>query len=171
MANTPIKRPVITQNFLSPIEFRFVIQRLPHVTFFVQSANVPGLSAAPVPVATPFNKFFTHGDELDYNTFNIQIRVDENMKSYSEIMNWMLGLNFPEQFSQFAYLEEGDGLYSYSTLTIMTNSKNPNIELKLVNIFPISLSEIDLDTKNETITPAIVDIAFQIDRFELEVLT
>lgn len=164
------KRPKIKQNYLSPIEFRLVINRLPYVTFFVQMANIPGLTANPIAQGSPFNKFYVHGDTLDFGQFSIQIRVDENMESYTEIMNWLIGLNFPEKFSQFANLEDGEGLYSDATLTMMTNSKNPNVEVKLINMFPISMGEIQFDITQPDITPAVVDVTFQLDRFELDVI-
>lgn len=167
---TPPKRPKIKQNFLSPVEFRFVINRLPYTTFFVQSAMLPGLSANPIVQGSQWNKFYVHGDSLDYNQFTIQMRVDENMNSYLEIMNWLVGLNFPEKYAQYSNLTAGEGLYSDATLTILTNSKNPNIEVKLINMFPISLSDVDLDTRQSDITPINVDVTFQIDRFEINVL-
>jgi len=167
---TPPKRPNIKQNFLSPVEFRLVINRLPYVTFFVQSATVPGLAGNPVEMGSSFSKYYVHGDNLDFSTFSIQIRVDENMASYLEIMNWMLGLNYPEKFDQYSNLTEAEGLYSDATLTILTNSKNPNVEVKMINMFPISLSEVQMDTTQEGIEGVMVDITFQIDRFEIDVL-
>lgn len=158
----------IKQNFLSPIDFRFVIKRLPYVEYFVQTANVPGVNASPSLTPNPFKDIYRQADKLEYDTFNITVRVDENMNNWLEIYNWMEGLTYPENFDQFANLEKGDGLYSDATLTILSNSKNPNVEITLKDAFPISLSSIQLSTTDTDINYAVADITFQINGFSIK---
>jgi hypothetical protein len=160
----------INQNFLSPIEFRFVIKRLPHVEYFVQSANVPGISASPESTPTPFKNLYRHGDKLEYDTFNVTVRVDENMKNFLEIYDWMVGLTSPESFDQYTNLTQGDGIYSDATLTILSNSKNPNIEITMKDIFPISLGSIQLSTTDADVNYATVDITFQNNGYSIKTI-
>lgn len=163
--------PLIKQNYLSPIEFRFVIERLPHVTFFTQNVDLPGITGNPVRVASPFNATFHSGDELDFSQLTVQFKVDEYMKNYREIFGWMMGLNFPEKFEQFSSLKAGKGLYSDASIVIMTNQRNPNLKYTFKNIFPVSLSNIAMDTTQETIDNVDATVTFQIDSFSIEAIT
>lgn len=159
----------IKQNYLSPVEFRFVIQRLPYTTFFTQNVSLPGVSINPVERGTPFKTLYFTGDRLLYDQFSVTFRVNENMDNYLEIYNWMVGLAFPERFEQFANLQASDqGLYSDATLMIMNNNRTANIQYKLRDIFPINLSNIDLDTTVGDIDYVTATVTFQLGSYDIE---
>ena len=157
----------IKQNYLSPIEFRFLIKRLPYTEFFTQSANVPGLSISAIERATPFKTLYFSGDNVTFNEFTVNVRVDENMNNYQEIFNWIVGLSFPDNFDQYANLSAGDGIYSDATLMIMTSGKNPNIQIVYKDIFPTSLGDIQLNTTSGDVDYATCDITFKIGSYEI----
>jgi len=156
------------QNFLAPTGFRFVIQRLPHVQFFVQTANIPGVSTGYTETATPFKPLYRHGDRLQYDEFTLSIRVDQEMKSYLEIFNWLEGLTSPENFETYANLLAGDGAYSDATLTILNNKQNPAIIIKFKDIFPIALGGINMNTTEIDIDYVTVDITFKTGGWTIE---
>lgn len=159
----------IKQNYLSPVEFRFAIQRLPYVTFFTQNVSLPGVSINPVEMPTPFKKLYFSGDQLTYDQFQVTFRVNENMDNYLEIYNWMVGLAFPDNFQQFANLDATqEGPYSDATLLIMNSGKTANIQYKLKNIFPINLSSIELDTTAGDIVYVTATATFQIGSYSIE---
>lgn len=163
-------RTNISQNYLSPLEFRFLIHRLPYTEFFTQSANIPGVSMSPAVMQTPFKEQYFSPDKLDFADFTVQFRVDENMNNYIEIVNWMKGLAFPDRFSQYANLINSDGgLYSDATLMILTNGKNPNINLILKDIFPTNLSDLQMDTKQTDVDYVTCDVTFKINNQELRI--
>ena len=157
----------IKQNFLSPIDFKLVISRLPHVEYFVQTANIPGVSMAPSSTPNPFKDIYRQGDKLEYDQFSVTVRVDENMRNFMEIYYWMKGLAFPEDFNEYANLVDGDGLYSDLTLNIFSNAKNPNIEITMKDVFPIGLGSILLSTTDSDVNYATVDITFQTNGFSI----
>jgi len=158
----------IRQNYLTPTNFKFNIKRLPHVSFFCQNVNIPGLSFPPSEVQTPFKTVYIAGHgKLDIGTFTITAAVDENMSNYLEIYNWMLGLTFPHDFTQYANLVSGDGLYSDATLHIMSNSKNPNVSVTLKDIFPVAMSDINMSVNQADTEPATFDISFQVNSFSI----
>jgi hypothetical protein len=158
----------ITPNYLSPLEFSFSINRLPYVKFYIQGANVPGVSGTPAEVSTPFRNIYFGGDNLTYNDFNITVRMDENINAYQEILNWIVGVNFPDQFDQFANLEVGDGIYSDASLIVLTTGKNPNILFKMKDIFPTSLGDLTMDTTAGDIEFVTCDITFKIGSYTIE---
>ena len=88
------------KNFLSPIGFQFSIQKLPHVNYFCQSANIPEITLSEVERMSPFIKLPTPGTQLTFGALSITFRVDEDLKNYKEMYNWMIGLGFPDNFEQ-----------------------------------------------------------------------
>lgn len=158
----------IKQNYLSPLEFRFVLDRLPYTTFFTQNITLPGISLSPVRVPNPFKALYHSSDTLEYDQLSIQFRVDENMRNYDELYRWALGLAFPSEFEEFANLKNGpNGLYSDATVIIMSNSRNPNIQYKFKNVFPINLSSLEMDTTQGDVDYIIANATFQIESYEI----
>lgn len=158
------------QNFLSPTGFRFLINRLPHVEFFVQAANIPGISMGVTEVVNPFKPTYRHGDKLQFDEFVVSVRVDQEMKSYTEIFDWMYGLTSPDNFDSYQNLLDGEGAYSDATLTILNNKQNPAINVKFKNIFPITLGQISMNTTDGDIDYVMTDITFKTDGWTFETL-
>lgn len=158
---------IVQQNFLSPVEFKFVIHRLPNVAFFVQQVNIPGLTTGVTEQPNPFKVIYRHGDKVDFDDLEVIVRVDENMETYKEIFNWIVGLTKPHNFSEYANLVEGDGLYSDATLYIMNSNKNANIQIEFKDIFPTSLGQIQMDTTSSDIVYPTTTITFKTNGMEI----
>ena len=125
--NTPINK-----NFLSPLNFKFFLKRAPHVNFFVTKANIPSLRLPTNEIPTIFNPIPNPIAHIEYGMFEIEFQVDEDLKNYMEIHNWIRGLGFPEQFSEYADLKSksqisGEGLRSDLGLIILSAGYIPNI--------------------------------------------
>lgn len=157
-------------NYLSAVEFKFVIDRLPNVEFYVQRANVPGISSGFSTTTTPFKNIYGPGDKLEYDDLTVDVVVDENMSSYIESWNWLSSLTRPEGFDGYANIQNGDGIYSDATLFILSNSKNPNIKIKFKDLFPISVGQIDLDTTAGDIDPPIATLTFKYLSYNIELV-
>jgi hypothetical protein len=158
------------QNYLNPVEFKFSIKRLPATKFFVQSAVIPGISSGVTEQYTPFKTLYHHGDKVTFDDLILTVGVDENLGSYLESFNWLIGLTKPESFDQYVSLKDGDGLYSDATLTLMTNSKNPNIEITFKDLFPTSVGQIALNTTSTTVEVPTTDIVFKYSSYDIKVI-
>lgn len=159
---------MIKPNYLSPVEYRFTIKRLPNVAFFVQGVTLPGLSIGETELPTPFRNIPLHGDKLTYDQFSIDVGMDENMQAFIEVRNWMVGLTKPTEFEEYANLIEGDGLYSDGTLLIMNSSKNPNIEVTLKDMFPTNLGAIQFDTRATTVDVPVSNMTFAFSNYDIK---
>jgi len=95
------------RNFLSPIGFQFTIDRLKGVDFFCQSANIPAISLGPAVTTTRLNKIQNPGDELQYEDLFIRFLVDENMKNWYQVSNWMREIATPYSTEEFRF-DRGD---------------------------------------------------------------
>jgi hypothetical protein len=134
-------------NFLSPLEFVVSVQRLPGVQFFSQSINIPSVSIAQVDQNTPFKVIPVPGDRLTYSELPLSFIVDESMDNYIEVYNWLKDLAFNEEFPQFDNIKKSEyGILTDISVVIMNSHKNPNINIQFRDCFPVSLSDITLDT-------------------------
>lgn len=161
----------IRQNFFAPHNYTFTIERLPHVSYFTQQANIPGLSIGTVESPSPFSTIYRPGDKTTFGTLEITFLVDEDLKNYTEIFNWMVGLTYPENFDQHANLIEGEGLYSDASLIAQDNSKNSTTEFKFVDIFPTTLGQIQLDHQQSDVQYATSTVTFQINSYTINKLS
>jgi len=158
----------IKQNFLSPVSFSFEILRLPHVNFFVQKVSIPGVNMSAVEQPSPFKSIYRPGDKIEYDDISLSFKVDEEMANYQELMGWMVGMTFPKNFRQYANLVDGDGLYSDASLIIMSSGKNPNILIKMEDVFPTSLSGIDMDAMESDVVAPTCQVTFKVNQLSFE---
>lgn len=156
------------QNFLSPTGFKFVINRLPNVAFYVQAATLPGLSTGSTQIGTPFKNLKFAGDKLEYEPFTITIRLDEYMEAHAEMVAWLEGLTKPFSYDQHAALKASEhGLYSDATLTILNSKGNPALDISLRDIFPVAVSSVRFDTTETDINYVTCDITFEHNGFTM----
>jgi hypothetical protein len=91
------------RNFLSPIGFKFSIEKMKGVDFFCQSASIPAMSMQAANQPTRFNKIPQPGDELYYEDLYIKFLVDENMKNWYQVHDWMREIATPVSDREFKY--------------------------------------------------------------------
>lgn len=165
----------MAQNFLSPIGFRFSLRRTPNVEYYIQAATLPSLTLNPAELPTPFARLYFSADHLEFSEFSLTFRVDEDMSNYREIYNWMIGIAFPDNFTEHKNLvtrEAGDtsGVFSDATLTILNSTSNPNITIQFEDVFPTNLSEITFDVRNVDVVYAEATVTFRHKRFTIETI-
>jgi hypothetical protein len=164
------------RNFLSPIGFRFAIKKTPNVNYFVQAASVPSLTLGVANVPTPFVKLPLPGDHLQFGTFSITFRVDEEMRNYMELFNWMTALGKPQSFDQYRTLANqavpgtGEGIYSDAILTVLSSAKNPQIVVNYRNIFPTDLSQLTFSATEDSINYVECTATFAYEMFTFDYL-
>jgi hypothetical protein len=140
-------------NFLSPLGYKFVINKLPNLEYFVQSVDFPELTLNRTgDLQTPFNKIMIPGDHLTFSDFSVTFKIDENMFGYFELVDWMVGLGFPESFDQYAALDaktktSGLGTIVDADLLILNGTMNPIIKVTFNDVVPVSLTGFKFDSK------------------------
>lgn len=153
------------KNFLSALGFDFSLQRLPTTSFSVVRATLPGLSANPVMVPTPFTKIPRANDKVEFEPLVITFKIDEDMENWQEIFDWMTGLGFPESFEQRASLK---GESSDASFIIQTNKKNANLNYHFYGLFPIALSGIDFNLQSDDVEYPEATVSFAYMQYKLE---
>ena len=69
-------------NYLSNISFRLTIEDAPNITWFCQSANVPGVSIEGIDVPTPHATIPFAGNKVSFEELSVRFIVDEHMKNF-----------------------------------------------------------------------------------------
>jgi hypothetical protein len=136
------------KNFLSPLNFKFMIKKAPHVNFFIQKVNLPGINLPSPESNNPFVRIPYPGEHLNYEPLTIDFKVDEDLQNYFEIHNWIRNLGKPEDYEQYRKISiedplTGEGIYSDISLSILSSTKMPNYEFVFVDSHPISISDLN----------------------------
>ena len=102
------KRQIKNRNFLAPTGFKLVLNRSPKVAFFSNAANLPGITLGEATQPTYLKDIPTPGDKIVFDDLNIRFMVDEDLKNYMELQNWIRGLGYPESVQEIWDLQEED---------------------------------------------------------------
>lgn len=170
ISNTPTNL-----NFLSPLKFKFTLTKLPNTNFFIQGVTLPSISMSANYQPSPFVKLPLPGDHIDFGELIISFRVDEDMKNYLELFDWMIALGFPKDFTQYKALHDvdrrlntrsTDGIMSDGNLIIMNSNAKSNKKVTFYNMFPTTLSDISFDTRQSDVDYIECSASFAYERFE-----
>lgn len=156
------KNQIQNRNFLSPVGFKFSLNRSPKVAFFGNSANIPGMTLGIANQPTYLKDIPTPGDKIEFDDFTIRFMVDENLENYMEIQNWIRGLGYPESLEEIYDLQNEKkyvdttnsklmNIYSDATLTVLTSNQNTNFNVKFSDLWPYSLSALNFDATDTDI--------------------
>lgn len=155
-------------NYLNPTSFLVSIERLPNVEFTTQRAILPSISMSAVTTPNPLKNIYQVPDHLEYAELDLSFILNENLDNYIEILNWMEGLATPDSLSQFDRLKKTkDGLKSDIVIIVTNSHKNPNIEFRFKDAFPLTISPISLDiTPGDIVNPE-VTVTFRHNGFSI----
>jgi len=173
-----------TKSFLSPLGFKFVIKKTPHINYFVQAVSLPSISLNRSEIPTPFVKLPYAGDHVDFSDLTVTFKVDEDLKNYLEIYNWITSIGFPDSFDQYKTIDEirrskntgnvpamsGQGVYSDATLTILSSAMNPIHNITFINAFPTSVSELEFTTTDSDVNYLTSTVTFAYQKYNIESL-
>lgn len=182
---TALTRNPVSTDLMQSTKFRVTFDYLPGMNFFCQSANLPGVSLTEVPVPTPFVDFFVPGEKIVYDTLNITFLIDEQLYAWTEIHDWVRGLTFPENFSEYFDLQKRGTIqtakftpiqkikpqYGQAVLSVYTNKNNPKFRVRFFDVFPTSLSSIIFNTQDTSENIAVADATFRFSYYQYERIT
>ena len=160
------------KNFLSPVGMVFTLQRALNCKFTCQQANLPSISGSPVNIPSPFVQIPFGYDTLTFNEFTMTFIVNEDLDNYLELQKWMFSIGFPNSFEQHKAIANqppgsDSGLVSDGTLLILNSAMKPNFEVNYKNMFPISLSDLQLDTTQSDIEYLTCSASFRYETFDI----
>ena len=187
-----INRTPDKQDYASPVQFRFKCTKLPLVEFFVQSVNLPGINLGSAQQTNPLYDIPLPGDKITYESLDLSFVVDENLNNYKEIHDWILGLGFPSNHTQFQELQtagsdrfpgstkstaatgtnvpqplnEG-GIYSDATLTVLNSKNIAKTEIRFENLYPTSLGSLNYDVRATDVDYINASVSFNYMNYDI----
>lgn len=162
-------------NGLSPNAWQFNIAKLPQLTFYCQEVPIPQVSCGVPEQATKFTNIPWHGDKLEFAPLEINYLVDEEMKNYVAIFNWLIALS-PDQTetqyqnfnvdanSEFTFTD--DNFKSDATLMILDSANNAVRNIRFVDAFPTSIQGLTFATTNNDVQYLVANVSFRYTYFE-----
>ena len=174
-------------------QFKVFLPLFPTTEWFVVRANVPGVSMGQAVQTTPLLDMPIIGDKLTYDDFYVTFLVDEELKNYTEMHDWLINCAAPQERSQFRGKERPAGipkrpqteimdlilgnvkesdrdLYSNLDLFIMSSKNNPVVKIQMVEAFPISLTNIEYSHQESDVTYAECTATFAFSYFTISAI-
>ena len=155
---------------LSPNGFNLTINKLPSISFFCQQVNLPSLTLGVPEQNTPLSTIPIPGEMLTYDQLQIQFLIDSEMRNYKAIHDWIVGLGFPENNSQYTQYIEGASIPGISevaksssdaTLVILGNNNMPIQAIQFADCVPESLESITFTSTNQDVQYLIGSASFR----------
>jgi len=170
---TAITRTPENTGYLQPSKFLLTFDRIPNCQYFCQSVNIPGISLGQAIMSSPMLDIYAPGNKLTYNQLNVNFPVDAAVVSWKEIHEWFRSIASPEGFSernrlsdqQTKFNSKKPKYYSDATLTVLSALNNPIVRIQFINAFPVSLSDIQFDTRMGAEDIITCDATFVYDYF------
>lgn len=179
---TVLNRNPANTDLLQSTKFRVIFDKFPTMTYFCTSANLPGVSLTEIIYPTSLLDVYVPGEKILYDTFNITFLVDEDLRAWTEIHDWIRGLTFPTEFEEFVNLknitsqqtpaiaQKGTNNVGMSdaVLTLHTNKNNPNVRFRFIDLFPTSVSTIVFNTGDTAENIMTADATFRFAYYNYE---
>ena len=177
---TSINRNPTNPNFLQPNKYQLNFGRSPNVRYFCQSLSVPGISLSEIPQNNPFVDVYVPGEKAIYDLLNITFIVDEELKSWLEIHDWIRAMTFPKDFEEYKQLDRLNKYttniptvkpqYSDATITLLSSSNTPYYNFRFYDVFPTTLSTFVMSATDSPDTIITADATFRYSYFDVEKL-
>jgi hypothetical protein len=177
---TVLSRNPGNTDLLQSTKFRVMFDRLPGITYFCQTANLPGVSLTEIPMPTPFVDLYLPGEKLIYDTFNITFLVDEDLQAWTQLHDWIRGITFPTDFKEYLELArknqravrsvfgERPPPYSDGIMTVYSNRNNPAFRVKLIDLFPTNVGSLIFNVSDTAENIVTADATFRFSYFNYE---
>jgi hypothetical protein len=166
-------------NYLSQLGFRFALEKLPSVSYFCQAVAIPAISINSVDTPTPFTVIPHAGSRLTFEPLNVRFRVDEDLKNYLEIYDWLVGVSRPDSFQQTRDLVAASHAFnarpgstmhivSDATLFVLNSNKKVKFHVFFEELFPVSLSELMFESMSSDVQYLEATAQFRYRKYSIE---
>lgn len=142
----------VSYDGLPVTKFQCQFSKIPHVIFFLQSWNVPGVTIEAITRPTPVLDIDEIGEKVVYTPFEIEFLVDSQMKNYREIFDWMKKITVsPNQKDEV-----------YDAIVIVNGKET----IRFVDCWPIFIGDLQFKTNAEEVEYLTCIVRMQYDWHE-----
>lgn len=159
-------------NYVNPANHKLNIFRLPVTEFFTQKIIMPSIRVQEITTGNPLIKLNFAASEVEYGNLQVVFKVDEDLRNYTEIASWMVGLGFPENTTQYKELKTNKngkgGIRSDASIIITQSNNNAKVEVLFRDIFPTYLGGLTFDTTLSDAAFITATVEFSIRDFAIQ---
>lgn len=176
---TALTRNPTNPNPLQPNKFLLNFARLPNIQYFCQNVTVPGISLSEIVVTNPFVDIYSPGEKAIYDLLNVTFIIDEELKSWMEVHDWIRAMTFPESYEEYQRLPRLNKFaesnpkfpqFSEAMITVLSSSNKPYFRFKFYDVFPTTLSTFVLNSQDTPETILTADATFRYNYYDIEKL-
>ncbi len=153
-------------NPLQPSGFKITIDsdEYPNLEFFAQSIQHPSVNGEGQEFNFRGGPVKTLPDKLSFSDLSVTILIDEDLNSYTEVLNWMLR---NVDSNEVNATDTGINSRCDITVSILTSHNNVNKQIKYVDAFPSSLSDLTFEPTSGDQTYITCSATFKYSYFEI----
>ena len=162
------------RNFLSPIGYLFLLDKAKKVSFLCQQASIPSINLGDVLIPTAGLVPLPREGNIRYGDLTVEFIVDEDLRNYMEIHNWMRALGTPQDGQErddwenkFRFDGSEDVRFSDGTLQVLNNNNLANFDIVFKDLFPVSLSTLSFDSSQGDNDFMIAEASFRYMLYEV----
>ncbi len=143
-------------NMLTPGGFKVSIdsKEFANLQFFCTNVALPSVNQTEVLSTYKNNNAFFPGEIITYDAFTLTFIVDEEMKNYLEIFNWL------------SKNRRTNPIFKDITLSILSNKNTTNKQILFHDTFPVSLGALNFTTQDTVLDAVTCDVTFRYNLFE-----
>ena len=192
-----VSRQPVVYDYSQQNQFKLYLPIFPLTEWFVTRCNIPGVSMGQGVQATSLIDMPIIGDKLTYDDFYCTFLVDEKLKNYTEMHDWLINIGFPTNHAQFNAKARPDqfkrpeaakkrldtegvpvlgfntdrDLYCNIDLFILSSKNNPVVKIQMIEAFPTSLTNIEYSQAETDTAYAECTATFAYSYFTIEAVT
>ena len=158
-------------NYFQGTSFRVIIDRRQYGTFqfFVSQVSHPGVQNAAA--ETPFPRigsFPLPGNTMSYGELTMQVLLDEDFKTYTELYDWMLRLVNEDQLAN-TMTSSNSAIPTYSDIHViaLSNHNNKNVEIHYKDCVITGLGDINFSAQDQSVEVISFPANFRFSHFEV----
>ena len=161
-------------NYFQPTSFRVIIDRRDYGTFqfFVSSVSHPGVQNAAAETAFPrIGSFPLPGGTMSYSELTMNVLLDEDFRTYTELYDWMLRLVNEEQIAESRLRSSEDPIPTYADIKViaLSNHNNKNVIFTYKDCVITGVGDINFDAQNQGVDVLSFPANFRFSHFEVSV--
>ena len=151
------------RNFLNPIGYLLKLEKFEGTDFFCQSANIPDVNMPVTEVSSPFRNLpIIPGGGVSFGDFTVRFIVDEDLKNYYSIHNWMRDNGNADKMQRDTANAD---IFTRGLLHIVTSQYNPAFIVEFQQLFPVSLSGLSFDATINDVEYITAEVTFKHQEF------
>ena len=180
---TALTRNPSNPNPLQPNKFLLTFGRVPNMQYFCQNVTVPGLSLSETVITNPFVDIYSPGEKAIYDLLNVTFIIDEELKGWLEIHDWIRAMTFPVEFREYQNLSKLNKYqstkndinnrfpqFSDASLTLFSSSNKEYYRFNFYEVFPTTLSTFIMNAQDGPDTILTADATFRYSYYDVEKL-